>query len=87
MDGLDPTTKARVIVANHFNESRARADIPELALSNTKLVWFSKTLKNWKALVITDVPDKLYYEVTYDGNRECTYLDVYNKLENVVIPD
>lgn len=87
MDNLDPTTRARVIVANHFNENRSSPEIAELALKNTKLVWFSKTLQNWKALVITDVPDQVYYEVTHDGARGQTYLDVYEKKANLVILD
>lgn len=51
------------------------------------VVWFSKTLKNWKALISTTLPDKMYYEVTYDGDREQTYLDAYIKLDNVCYPD
>ena len=52
------------------------------------IVWFSKTLQNWKALVATDSPDDNYYfEVTYNGDRQETYLDHYAKLANLVYPD
>lgn len=50
-------------------------------------VWFSKTLKNWKALVSTTLPDSMYYEVTYDGNKGAAYLDAYRKVDNVEFPD
>lgn len=50
-------------------------------------VWFSKTLKNWKALVSTTLPDGMYYEVTYNGVDRETYLDAYKKFENVRYPD
>lgn len=51
------------------------------------IVWFSKTLQNWKALVSTTLPDGKYYEVTYNGDKSETYLDVYVKVENVAVPD
>lgn len=51
------------------------------------LVWFSKTLQNWKALVSTTLPDGMYYEVTYNGDAGETYIDAYKKFENVVVRD
>lgn len=51
------------------------------------IVWFSKTLQNWKALLSTTLPDGKYYEVTYNGDRAETYLDVYLKVHNATIPD
>jgi len=51
------------------------------------VVWFSKTLQNWKALVSTTLPDGMYYEVTHDGNRKATYIDAYKKFDNVTILD
>jgi hypothetical protein len=51
------------------------------------IVWFSKTLQNWKAAVVTTLPDGLYFEVTYNGDKKETYLDIYKKLGNLVIPD
>lgn len=46
------------------------------------VVWFSKTLKNWKALVATTMADGMYYEVTHDGNKGETYVDSYQKIGN-----
>ena len=40
------------------------------------IVWFCKTLQNWKAIVI---------EVTHNGDRNETYIDVYCKTKNVCI--
>jgi hypothetical protein len=51
------------------------------------VVWFSKTLQNWKALVSTTLPDGMYYEVTYDGERKRAYLDAYKKFVNVAVDD
>lgn len=51
------------------------------------VVWFSKTLQNWKALISTTLPYGMYYEVTYNGDKKETYIDVYKKLENVCVKD
>lgn len=48
------------------------------------VVWFAKTLQNWKALVITTLPDELYYEVTFNGDKNEIYIDTYVKVENRV---
>ena len=79
--------KARRIVMQYFN---ARADVTDgkqIAMENVFVVWFSKTLQNWKALVSTTVSDGMYYEVTYNGDRRETYLDAYKKWENLLIHD
>lgn len=51
------------------------------------VVWFGKTLQNWKALVSTTLPDGMYYEVTYDGDKKRTYIDAYKKFDNVTVHD
>lgn len=51
------------------------------------VVWYNYTLGGWKALLCTNLPDQLYYEVTYNKEFHETYLDVYTKIENVRIPD
>jgi Family of unknown function (DUF6275) len=51
------------------------------------VVWFAKTLQNWKALVSTTLPDGMYYEVTYNGDLGQTYIDAYKKFDNVCISD
>lgn len=45
-------------------------------------VWKAKVLQNWKFLLSTTLPDKMYYEVTYNGNKNEWYLDAYVKLSN-----
>lgn len=53
----------------------------------TYIVWFSKTLKNWKALVSSTLPDGKYYEVTHNGSAGETYVDTYVKVSNVKFID
>jgi hypothetical protein len=56
-------------------------------MDDVYIVWFSKTLGNWKALVSTDVIHGFYWEVTHNGAKQETYLDTYRKLDNIAIPD
>lgn len=46
------------------------------------IVWFCKTLQNWKALICTTLPDGMYYEVTHNGDLRETYVDTYVKTDN-----
>lgn len=51
------------------------------------VVWFAKTLQNWKALVSTDSVDGIYWEVTHNGDKGETYVDTYMKINNSVVSD
>lgn len=48
----------------------------------TMFVWYSKTLQHHKAVIVTDLKDEMYYEVTYNGIENEFYLDAYGKVEN-----
>ena len=50
------------------------------------IVWKCKTLQNWKYLISSTLHDGMYYEVTYNGDKQEFYLDAYKKLENRCIP-
>lgn len=82
------TEQARQVVTDHFNGSRDPSDKDRylLKMEDVYVVWFCKTLQNWKALVSTILPDLTYYEVTYNGNELVIYLDVYVKSRNIEIP-
>lgn len=59
----------------------------ELTADDVYIVWFAKTLDNWKALLSTDVFNSVYWEVTYNGNKQETYVDTYSKISNQAIAD
>ena len=48
------------------------------------IVWKCKTLQNWKYIISTDLYDGRLYELTYNGDRNEWYMDVYKKQENRV---
>lgn len=73
---------AKKIVLDYTNEHIDKTDNVQITLDNVFIVWFCKTLQNWKALVSTDLPDGMYYEVTYNGDKKEVYLDAYKKFEN-----
>ena len=79
--------KAKQLVVNYYNNRVEKTDDFEISEENVFIVWFCKTLQNWKALVSTTVSDGMYYEVTYNGDKQETYLDAYKKWENVRIVD
>ena len=79
--------KAKQIVIDYYNEHVEKTDNKKLTESEVFIVWFSKTLQNWKALISTTISDGMYYEVTYNGDKKETYLDAYRKWENVCVKD
>lgn len=79
--------KARKIVMNYFNSHVDKTDNKQITLDDVYVVWFSKTLQSWKALVSTSVSDGMYYEITYNGDKNETYVDVYKKWENFTVKD
>ena len=79
---MDYQKIARKIVLDYANEHIDKTDNVQITLDNVFIVWFCKTLQNWKALVSTTLPDGMYYEVTYNGDKKEVYLDAYKKFEN-----
>lgn len=51
------------------------------------IVWQCKTLQNWKWMISTTLPDGMYYEVTFNGDKGEWYIDAYKKFENQCYPD
>lgn len=80
--------KARQLVVEVYNRNIADLNHHSPISDNeVYVVWFSKVLQNWKALVSTDRSDARYYEVTYNGDKEEAYVDTYIKARNDVVKD
>ena len=54
----------------------------QISSDDVYVVWLTKTLQNNKALLSTTLLDGMYYELTYNGDKNELYIDVYKRLEN-----
>lgn len=85
---MDFLARARELV---YEYAKPKMEITDTHVDFTPgmvyVVWFSKTLQNWKALVSTTLPDGMYYEVTYNGDKREAYIDAYKKFDNVAVAD
>lgn len=79
--------KTRRIVMDYFNAHVDKTDQKQITMDDVFVVWFCKTLQNWKCLASTTVSDGMYYEVTHNGDKGETYVDVYKKWENLCVKD
>ena len=82
--------RAKELAATAINDSANRRLL--VVPDDMYVVWFCKTLQNWKALVSTDALDSdsiygNYVEVTHNGDKGETYCDVYKKKLNVCYKD
>lgn len=77
--------KAKKIVMEYFNSRVDKTDRKQVTIGDIYIVWFAKTLQNWKALASTNVSDGMYYEITHNGDKNETYVDVYKKWENFTV--
>ena len=49
------------------------------------IVWKCKILQNWKYLCSSTLSDGMYYELTFDGDKNRWYLDAYKRFDNQCI--
>lgn len=77
--------KAINLVRSYIEEHLDKSDeMPEFEVFT---VWKVKALQNWKWLISSSLPDGMYYEVTFNGDKTIFYLDAYKKVDhkNIVI--
>lgn len=70
-------------VVEYFNNYADKTDNKQITEDDVFIVWSCKTLQNNKALASTTVSDGMYYELTYNGDKNELYFDAYKKWENV----
>ncbi|MFQ6792927.1 MAG: DUF6275 family protein [Thomasclavelia sp.] len=72
-------------VVKYVNEHLDKTDKKEITEDDIFVVWSCKTLQNNKALLSTTLFDGMYYELTYNGDKNELYFDAYKKWENKLI--
>lgn len=70
------------IILNYTIEHTDKTDNVKITEEDIYVVWCCKTLQNNKALLSTTLPNGMYYECTYNGDKKEMYLDAYKKWEN-----
>ena len=65
----------KVKVAEYTNSHMDKIDGKQITVQYVYVVWSCKTLQNSKALLSTTVPDGMYYELTYNGDKHELYFD------------
>ena len=69
-------------VCDYTNKHLDKSDNKEISIDDVFMVWCCKTLQNNKALLSTTLFDGMYYECTYNGDKDELYFDAYKKWEN-----
>lgn len=85
MDSKKFLDLAKSLVVNYANAHVDKTDGVYIDMDQVYVVWLCKTLQNNKALLSTTLPDGMYYEVTYNGDKNECYLDAYKKFENTCV--
>ena len=74
-------------IVNYTNDHLDKSDGKTITEDDVYVVWQCKTLQNNKALLSTILFDGMYYEITYNGDKDEAYIDAYKKWENYKIED
>ena len=86
MQEKDFREKAIKSVIDYFNSQADSTDKNgEISEKDVFIVWECKALQNNKALLSTTVSDGMYYEFTWNGDKDEGYLDAYKKWKNILI--
>ena len=78
-------TAINAVVDYYNNTPELSADISYITKDDVCVVWFCKTLQNFKVMLATPLLDSIFYEFTYNGDNKEAYLDVYDKMDNKII--
>jgi len=80
--------RARALVYDFIKDHLEITDTHvTFSIDEVYTVWFCKTLQNWKGMFSTTLPDGMYYEVTYNGDKGEAYIDAYKKFKNMKVLD
>lgn len=87
-DGPDPDRflkLAKKLVVDNYNQTKNSKTAPDLTMNTVFIIWYSKVLNNWKAIVGSPVARGMLWEVSFNGHRNQAYIDIYKKLANAKV--
>ncbi|MGY3766929.1 DUF6275 family protein [Vagococcus vulneris] len=85
MDNQLFISKCKELVKDYANDNFDKTDNQKIDVDDVFVVWSCKTLQNNKALLSTTISDGMYYELTFNGDKQEIYFDAYKKWENKAI--
>lgn len=84
MDNNNFEKLVKAVVVEHHNRNNDPG-VSQITEDDVFIVWSCKTLQNKKAMASAKDKCAMYYELTYNGDKDELYLDAYRKFENVCI--
>ena len=72
-------------VADYANEHLDKTDGKQITEEDVFVVWMCKILQNNKAMASTTLFDGMYYELTWNGDKQELYVDAYKKWQNCTV--
>ena len=75
-------------VAEYTNTTMNLSSISEpvhISTNDVYVVWLNRTLQNNKALLSTTISNGMYFEITYNGDKDELYFDAYKHENNYCI--
>ncbi len=87
LSSADFIKKSKEAVASFENAWEILDENKYIEPDNVFVVWYCKTLQNHKALLSTPNSGSPYYEITYNGDADEVYIDVYQKKENIKVKE
>lgn len=80
-----PSYDFEVICKNILIDHLKRLYDEDLTIKDLHLVWYAKELQNHKCVIVDLNDNQRYYELTFNGNKDEIYLDIYNKEHNITV--
>jgi Family of unknown function (DUF6275) len=90
MSPLDPDRfldQARKMVVENYNHSYDYELSDPLQLKDVYILWYTKLLKSWKAMIGSTAARRLMWVVTYNGAKSEAYIQVYQRIANIKVAD
>lgn len=72
----------KTLVIEYENSHIDPTDGVSITEDNVYVVWSCFILGNQKALLSTTLTDGMYFEITYDKNKNSIYFDAYKRWDN-----
>ena len=78
-------TAINAVVQYYNSTTELNGGFTYITTDDVYIVWFCKTLQNFKIILSTPLLDNMLYEFSYNGDKKEAYLDTYEKTDNRVV--